>query len=136
KKGFSRVGDDSLKAFIANGLPKGLLKKPITNCSESEFKDVFQAVQKSELMSPSTRSVLTIGEEGLAKSIQRLGQIDFFSVNTRKPRICDYKPVAVEVAIARFLSKTNLSDENEPVQLLRFANRVPLQFDKAACAIT
>lgn len=136
RKGFSRVSDESIKAFVNNGLPKAFLKKPLTTCSEEEFKTVFQAIQKTELMSPSTRSVLTIGEEGLAKSIQRLGQIDFFSVNTRKPRICDYKPVAVEVAIARFISKVNLSEEAEPVQLLRFANRVPLQFDKAACAIT
>lgn len=136
KKGFSRVSDESIKAFVKNGLPNGLLKKAITACSEEEFKTVFQAVQKTELMNPSTKSVLTIGEEGLAKSIQRLGQIDFFSVNTRKPTICDHKPVVVEVAIARFINKVNLSDEAEPVQLLRFANRVPLQFDKAACAIT
>jgi DNA topoisomerase-6 subunit B len=130
------VSDDSLKGFVTNGLPKAFLKKPITACHEEEFKTIFQAVQKTELMNPSTRSVLTIGEEGLAKSIQRLGQIDFFSVNTRKPTICDHKPVVVEVAIARFISKSNLGDEQDQVQLLRFANRVPLQFDKAACAIT
>lgn len=136
KKGFSRVSDEALKGFVKNGMPKPYLNKSLSAFSEEEFKKVFQAVQKTELMSPSTRSVLTIGEEGLAKSIQRLGEIDFFSVVTRKPTICDYKPVAVEVAIARFLKKTNLSDEQEPVQLLRFANRVPLQFDKASCAIT
>jgi DNA topoisomerase-6 subunit B len=93
-------------------------------------------VQATELMNPSTKSVMTIGEESLSKSIQRLGQIDFFSVVARRPCICDYKPVAVEVAIARFVSKVNLGDEQDPVQLLRFANRVPLQFDKSACAIT
>jgi DNA topoisomerase VI subunit B len=136
KKGFSRVSDDTMKQFITNGLPKPYLSKSVSSLSEEEFKKVFHAVHKTDLMSPSTRSVLTIGEEGLAKSIQRLGEIDFFSVVTRKPRICDSKPVAVEVAIARFLSKQNLSDEAEQVQLLRFANRVPLQFDKAACAIT
>jgi len=52
-------------------------------------------------MAPSTKSVLTIGEEALSKSILRLGQVDFFSVVTRKPAICDFKPVSVEVAIAR-----------------------------------
>jgi DNA topoisomerase-6 subunit B len=90
-------------------------------------------VQNTELMSPSTKSVLSIGEESLAKSIGRLGQVDFFSVVTRKPRICDFKPVVVEVALARFLDRGR---EDEPVQVLRFANRVPLQFDKSACAIT
>ena len=84
-------------------------------------------------MAPSTRSVLTIGEEALAKSIYRMGEIDFFAVVTRKPKICDFKPVVVEVAIARFL---DLKDNDSPVRVLRFANRVPLQFDKGACAIT
>src|SRR5690606_5783283 len=52
---------------------------------------------------------------------------------TRRPRICDSKPVVVEIALARF---KNRGEEDQPVQLLRFANRVPLQFDKSACAIT
>jgi DNA topoisomerase-6 subunit B len=84
-------------------------------------------------MAPSTRSVLTVGEESLSKSINRLGKVDFFSVMTRKPTICDFKPVVVEVALARFIDR---GDEQSPVQLLRFANRVPLQFDKSGCAIT
>jgi DNA topoisomerase-6 subunit B len=85
-------------------------------------------------MAPSTKSVLTVGEDALSKSIQRLGEVDFFSVVTRKPAICDFKPVVVEVALARFISRNQEADE--PVQLLRFANRVPLQFDKSGCAIT
>jgi DNA topoisomerase VI subunit B len=136
RKGFSRVSDEAIKSFVAQKLPKSYLSKSITSLTEEEFKTAFQAIQASELMNPSTRSVMTIGEESLSKSIQRLGQIDFFSVVARKPCICDHKPVAVEVAIARFVNKVNLGDEQTPVQLLRFANRVPLQFDKAACAIT
>jgi len=136
KKGFSRVGDDTLKEFLKNGLKKDQLQKSITQIDEEDFKKIFAAIQKTELTNPSTKSVLTVGEEGMAKSIQRLGKIDFFSVVTRKPSICDFKPVVVEVAIARFIDKPNVSGEEEPIQLLRFANRVPLQFDKAACAIT
>lgn len=85
-------------------------------------------------MAPSTQSVLSVGEESLALSIQRLGSIDFFAVVTRKPVICDFKPVQVEVAMARLEEKGAVESE-DPVQVLRFANRVPLQFDKAACAI-
>ncbi|MGE3759632.1 MAG: hypothetical protein AB7H97_17835, partial [Pseudobdellovibrionaceae bacterium] len=39
----------------------------------------------------------------------------------------------VEVALARLFTR---GDPDAPIQLLRFANRVPLQFDKGACAIT
>ena len=134
KTGFSRISDQSLKDFTAKGMPKSLSERPLTSLSEEDFKKVFSAIQNTELMAPSTRSVLTVGEESLSKSIQRMGQVDFFSVVTRKPTICDFKPVVVEVALARFLDRTHESDS--PVQLLRFANRVPLQFDKKGCAIT
>lgn len=134
KTGFSRISDQTLKDFVAKGLPKASLNKPLTSLNEEDFKKIFKAVQDTELMSPSTKSVLTVGEEALSKSITRLGEIDFFSVVTRKPTICDFKPVSVEVALARFKNRNQEADE--PIQLLRFANRVPLQFDKSGCAIT
>ena len=134
KTGFSRISDQSIKDFVAKGLPKGMLQKPLTALKDEDFKKVFQVVQDTELMSPSTKSVLNIGEDALSKSIRRLGEVDFFSVVARKPAICDFKPVAVEVALARFLNRN--VEPDSPVQLLRFANRVPLQFDKSGCAIT
>jgi len=133
KTGFSRVTDQTIKELTKNGMPKSLLSMPVMKMKEGEFKSAFQVIQKTELQSPSTKSVLTVGEEALSKSIMRLGDIDFFSVVTRKPRICDFKPVVVEVALARFLTRGSM---DEQIQLLRFANRVPLQFDKSACAIT
>ncbi len=133
KTGFSRVQDSTLKDFVKNGLPKNLVHEPTNKLKEEQLKNAFQVIQKTELQAPSTRSVLTVGEESLAKSILRLGDVDFFSVVARKPRIADSKPVVVEVALARFL---NRGGGDEQVQLLRFANRVPLQFDKGACAIT
>lgn len=133
KTGFSRISDQSINDFVKAGMPKNLVEKPVTSLSEEEFKKVFQAIQATQLMAPSTKSVLTVGEEALSKSINRLGKVDFFSVMTRKPTICDFKPVVVEVALARFIDR---GDNEQPVQLLRFANRVPLQFDKSGCAIT
>ncbi len=133
KTGFSRVSDLTLKDLVKNGLPKALLMQPTNKLNEEQLKTAFQVIGKTELQSPSTRSVLTVGEESMAKSILRLGDVDFFSVVTRKPRIADFKPVVVEVALARFL---NRGAETDSIQLLRFANRVPLQFDKSACAIT
>lgn len=134
KTGFSRISDQSISDFAKKGLQKSLLEKPVSSLKEDDFKKVFAAVQATDLMAPSTRSVLTVGEESLSKSIARLGEVDFFSVVTRKPCICDFKPVVVEVALARFKDRNQQGDT--PVQLLRFANRVPLQFDKSGCAIT
>ena len=133
KTAFSRITDKSLKEMIQEGLREQILNKTLTSIGEKEYKNVFSILHKTPLSNPSTKSVLAVGEESLAESIHRLGDIDFFSVITRKPRICDYKSVVVEVAIARLKNKKK---EDESIQLLRFANRVPLQFDKASCAIT
>jgi len=133
KDGFSRISDTTLKELVQAGLSKKILELPISKLSEENIKEAFRVIHKTVLMAPSTKSVLSVGEDSLAKSIARLGEVDFLSVVTRKPRICDFKPVVVEVALARFV---NRGVEDQPVQLLRFANRVPLQFDKSACAIT
>jgi DNA topoisomerase-6 subunit B len=132
---FSRVQANTINDFIKNGMPKGLKDKSLTQMKEADFKAAYQAIQATELQAPSTRSVLTVGEEALSKSVMRLGDIDFFSVVARKPTICDFKPVVVEVALARF-NGSRAGGDDDSIQLLRFANRVPLQFDKGACAIT
>ncbi len=140
KKGFSRITDHVIGEFIKNGMNKKYKDQSVDKTSEAQFKEIFAAIHKTELMSPSTKSVITIGEEAFSKSVRRLGEIDFFAVVTRKPTICDFKPLAVEVAIARLKNgvQRNAEDpteDNTPVQVLRFANRVPLQFDKSACAM-
>lgn len=134
KRGFSRVNEGTLKDIAKSGFPAGGFSKSLDSFKDEDFKKLFAAIQNTQFMSPSTRSVFMIGEEALAKSIQRLGEVDFFSVITRKPTVVDFKPVVVEVAIARL--KKSGSDLDEQVQLLRFANRVPLQFDKAGCVTT
>lgn len=133
KAGFSRVNDQSIALFKKSGISSKILDTSVKKLSEADFKKAFQIIQDAEIQSPSTKSVLTVGEEALAKSIHRLGEVDFFSVVARRPKICDFKPVVVEVALARFIKR---GTEEDQVQVLRFANRVPLQFDKSACAIT
>ncbi len=134
KTGFSRITDQVLQSLVGKeGISKNFFEKACSSLSQDDFSKLFVAIQNAELRAPSTNTVISIGEDGLGKSIRRLGDIDFFSVLSRRPTICDFKPVQVEVAIARLL--VSGVDQEEPVQVLRFANRVPLQFDKAGCAI-
>ena len=134
KQGFSKITDSLISEMRKEGLSSALFNKAMTSITEKEYKHIFQVLQKIPITHPTTQSVLIVGEEALASSIHRLGEVDFFSVVTRKPRICDSKCVVVEVAIARLQKKRK--DEDSLIQLLRFANRVPLQFDKSSCAIT
>lgn len=131
KTSFSRVGDSSIKDLVNKGLNKKILDKNVEALNNEEKKELYAKVQDIELLPPSTRSVRQIGEENLAKSIQRMGEVDFFAVVSRKPTICDFKPVQIEIAVARLKDKSGENDSS--VQVLRFANLVPLQFDKKAC---
>lgn len=136
KKGFSRIGDNVIQALAQKPeFPKSLFEKAVKDLSEKELQALFTTIQNVEIQAPSTRSVLSVGEESLAKSMLRLGEVDFFAVVSRKPTICDFKPVQVEVAVARLKQKNSEEGSEDTVQVLRFANRVPLQFDKAGCAI-
>ena len=135
KQGFSRLNDKSLaEIWKGQKLSKALLDKSADGLNEKDLSGIYAAIQNAQLQPPSTQSVMSIGEEALSLSIQRLGDVDFFSVISRKPCICDFKPVQIEVALARLKDRRG-ENYDESVQVLRFANRVPLQFDKAACAI-
>ncbi len=135
KKAFSRISDSTIEEILkaGTGIKKAMMEQNVDQLGDKDFQVLFSTIQNLELKSPPTSSVLSIGEEAMSKSITRLGKVDFFSVVSRKPTICDFKPIQVEVAIARLEQKNIAADE--PVQVLRFANRVPLQFDKSACAI-
>jgi DNA topoisomerase-6 subunit B len=135
KQAYSRVNDRVLLQLVEEEkLDVNLLDRQLDKLSEQDFHNLYACIQRAKLPPPSTQSVFALGEDALALSLQRLGELDFFSVVTRPPTIADFKPVQVEIAIARFKSRGS-GESDEPVQVLRFANRVPLQFDKAACAI-
>jgi DNA topoisomerase VI subunit B len=133
RKGFSRVSDQIIAEVAKAPGCKPLMEKSVDALNEAEFKALYTAIQNVKFMAPSTKSVLAIGEESLSKSINRLGKVDFFSVMSRKPTIADFKPVQVEVAIAR--REERGSEPDDPATVIRFANRVPLQFDKSGCAL-
>jgi len=132
KAGFSRVNEATIKDIAKNGA-KGLTTRQVDSLNDVEIKTLFKALQETKLHAPVTKSVMSIGEESFSKSMKRLGAVNFFAIVSRTPCVCDFKPILVEVAIARVASVSTKDDT--PAQVLRFANRVPLQFDKSSCAI-
>ena len=86
KTAFSRVGDKSIKLLKEKGLSSSLLKKTIHSIGEKDYKNIFSLLHDIDLPKPSSQSVLVVGEKALAESVHRLGNIDFFSVITRKPK--------------------------------------------------
>ena len=109
KKGFSRVGPKTLDEIKKIGdISKQVMNSPLSALKQKELTKIFEAIQKTELRAPATSTVMAIGEQNLAVSIQRIGELDYFSVVSRKPMIADFKPVQIEVALARLKKESPL----------------------------
>jgi DNA topoisomerase-6 subunit B len=73
-----------------------------------------------------------VGEELLRRGLEGRIAADFFTAVTRPPAVYRGNPFQIEVGLAY---GGRLGAE-EPAELYRFANRVPLQYQQSACAIT
>ena len=97
---------------------------------------LLEAIKKVKIMAPETDCLSPIGETLIRKGLKNvLGNLkaDFYAPPiSREPKVYAGNPFAVEVGIV-YGGELN---HEEPVQILRFANRVPLMYQQGACAIT
>lgn len=97
---------------------------------------ILEAFKKVKIMSPETDCLSPIGETLIRKGLKNvLGSLkaEFYAPPvTREPKVFAGNPFIVEVGIV-YGGELN---KEEPVQILRFANRVPLMYQQGACAIT
>ena len=95
KNGFSRLSDQAIKGIFTEAkLPKSKMDTSLAKLDKEFMKALYAGIQNYSLKPPATNSVVAVGEEALSKSIRRLGEIDFISVQTRKPTICDFGSLA------------------------------------------
>ncbi len=97
---------------------------------------ILEAIKRVRIMSPETDCLSPIGETLIRKGLKNvLGGLkaEFYAPPvTREPKVFAGNPFIVEVGIV-YGGELNKED---PVQILRFANRVPLMYQQGACAIT
>jgi len=93
---------------------------------------LFEAIPKVKIMSPPTACLSPIGEELLEHALQGRVGADFVAAVTRSPAVYRGNPFQIEIGLAY---GGNLSAE-DPIDLFRYANRVPLQYQQSGCAIT
>jgi DNA topoisomerase-6 subunit B len=93
---------------------------------------LFQAIPKVRILAPPTSCLSPIGEELLGRGLQQRIQPDFFTSVTRPPAVYRGNPFQIEVGLA-YGGKL---PGDEPIELYRYANRVPLQYLQSACAVT
>lgn len=100
--------------------------------SREQSKKLLDAFSKVKIMAPPTDCLSPIGEELIYKGLEKEFSVDFIATTTRSPSVYAGSPFIVEVGIA-FGGELQKDDR---VDIMRFANRVPLLYQQGGCVIT
>jgi DNA topoisomerase-6 subunit B len=127
---FSRVGAGAAKEILqkAGVVPNF---KP-GQASREQAERIIKAIDETKIMNPPTDCVTPIGSDQFEKGLKKEIKAEFYAVSTRPPSVYRGNPFVVEAGIAYGGDQ----EGDRHVRLLRYANRVPLQYQQSACAIT
>jgi DNA topoisomerase-6 subunit B len=100
--------------------------------SGAQVELLFKAIPRVRILSPPTSCLSPIGEELLVHGLDQRVHADFTTAVTRPPAVYRGNPFQIEVGLAY---GGDLAAD-EPIDLYRYANRVPLQYQQSACAIS
>ena len=132
---FSRVSSQTaLDICVRAGIEP---KTNPTRIAHHESEALYKAIQDTKLMRPPTDCLSPIGEAQILAGLQKELKADFFTAVTREPAVYRGNPFQIEIglAYARPAENEGLGNE-EPVRVMRFANRVPLLYQPGACSMT
>jgi len=130
KTDFSRVTDKVVAEVAAaagvrpNARPRDL--------ASAVVERLHKALQTVRIMAPATNCLSPIGEDAVKSGLEKRINADYYEAVTRPPAVYRGNPFQVEVGLAY---GGGLPAE-ELIDLYRLANRVPLQYQASACAIT
>ncbi|MEM0448547.1 MAG: DNA topoisomerase VI subunit B [Methanomassiliicoccales archaeon] len=131
---FSRVSERLSREIIEKaGLKEG--DKPST-LDLDQYKSLLKAMQSVKYLAPPTDCLSPIGEALIKKGLKNVLEEykpEFYAPPvTRAPKVFSGNPFQVEVGI---VYGGNIPAD-QPVTILRFANRVPLLYQQGACVLT
>ena len=131
---FSRVSSRVAKEICdAAGLDPEVKPKSL---HLEESKALHEAMQTTKLMAPPTDCLSPIGERLIKKGLKNvLGTLrpEFYAPPlTRDPAVYAGNPFQIEVGIVY----GGELPPDQPAEILRFANRVPLLYQAGGCALT
>ncbi|WP_126661333.1 DNA topoisomerase VI subunit B [Haloterrigena salifodinae] len=94
--------------------------------------DLVDGMRATDIMAPPTRCLSPISEELISAGLEKEFDADFYASATRDAEVHGGDPFIVEAGIAY---GGDLESEGS-VNVMRFANRVPLVYQRGACATT
>ena len=113
---------------------------------------LYKAIQSTKIMAPPTNCLSPIGERAMLSGLYQQIKGEFYTAVSRPPAVYRGNPFVIEAALAygRGPDQGNGTPEKKAIPLaegegedhdhelarvMRFANRVPLLYQQAACAI-
>jgi DNA topoisomerase-6 subunit B len=130
KGDFSRVTEKVVGEVAAAARLKPTAKPG--QLTSAEVERLHKALQTVRIMAPPTNCLSPIGREAIVVGLRKRIPADYYEAVTRPPSVYRGNPFQVEVGLA---FGGSLPAE-ELIELFRLANRVPLQYQSSACAIT
>ena len=130
KGDFSRV-TEKVVAHVAQIARLKPTNRP-HDLTPADVERLHRAFQSVKIMAPPTNCLSPIGEEAIQAGLQKRIQAEYYEAVTRPPAVYRGNPFQVEVGLAYGGSLP----AEELIELFRLANRVPLQYQASACAIT
>ncbi len=125
---FSRVSPAVAKELCENS---GIAPNTkITDLNMHHVEKLIKAIGETKIMAPPTDCIFPIGQELLEKGLRKEIPAEYYVAVTRPPQVYRGNPFVIECALAY---GGELPSE-ESAKILRFANRVPLQYQQGACA--
>ena len=129
-KEFIRLSGANVKKILS-GIDVATTTKP-KDIDRDLAEKIYKAIQGTKLIAPPTNCLSPIGEEALQKSFEKEVPAEFFASTIRPAAVYRGNPFQIEACVAY----GGQLPQEDSLKLLRFANRVPLQYQQSACAIT
>jgi DNA topoisomerase VI subunit B len=154
---FSCVGKDTALKIIAQAGGRLSERSYPTHIAHAQAVALHEAIKHTRVRAPRTDCLVPISKEKLLEGLRKEIKAEFFTATVRPAASYRGNPFQVEAGIAyghagesdievdpdghmhkkaRQRGEPLLAQRNETARLLRFANRVPLLYQQASCAIT
>ncbi len=98
----------------------------------AQAEALHKGIARTKIMAPPTDCIAPIGEELLESALRAIHPGDLITAVTRRPSVYRGNPFLIEVALSYGID----APADETIAVYRYANRVPLQYQQGACAIT
>ncbi|MBC7086220.1 MAG: DNA topoisomerase VI subunit B [Methanomethylovorans sp.] len=127
---FSKIGHLTAEEICkASGLDGEMDPHEINRDQARKLLDAFGKVK---IMAPPTDCLSPIGEKLIYKGLEKEFNVDFIATTSRNPSVYSGNPFLVEVGLAY----GGELQKDDRVEILRFANRVPLLYQQGGCVTT